>query len=130
MQFDGKAWENLEAAERLLPDDDGTRIDSWTNASATRAYYAAYLAAAHRAQQLHVAFTHERKPYYRHDTFPRELAQAGVLDHEGCDALEWLYSVRVKADYQDDNVDIEEAGLAAEMAGRLVRVLLAGGRAA
>ena len=40
MRFDEKARENLEAVDRLLPDDTGDR-EPLLNAAASRAYYAA-----------------------------------------------------------------------------------------
>lgn len=56
MRFDEKARENLEAASRLLPTEDGL-VDALTNASASRAYYSAYLAVADSAQRRRRGFT-------------------------------------------------------------------------
>src|SRR3989304_2109730 len=56
MRLDAKAWENLEAAEHLL----ATEIDdTFPNASASRSYYAAYLAVANRPR------SHARRPARR-----------------------------------------------------------------
>ena len=38
VRFDQKARENLEAAERLLPDDESGESDAFLNAAASRAY--------------------------------------------------------------------------------------------
>jgi hypothetical protein len=59
VRFDEKARENLEAAERLLPDEDGL-IDALSNASASRAYYAAYLAIADTARRQDRDYTGKR----------------------------------------------------------------------
>lgn len=56
--LDEKARENLEAAERLLQDDEGR--ECLPNAVANRAYYAAYLAVAHVAQRSSLPFTDSR----------------------------------------------------------------------
>ena len=69
MRFDEKARENLEAAERLLPDESG-HMDALSNAAASRAYYAAYLAIADNAQQRRRSYTDLASTYYRHDSFP------------------------------------------------------------
>lgn len=115
--LDDKARENLEAAERLLQGEDGRECSP--NAVANRAYYAAYLAVAHVAQQGGLSFTSERN-YYRHDSLPDFAARHRILDRSGAVALRWLYGVRVKADYTDDPVELEEANLAVEKATLLV----------
>ena len=82
--LDDKARENLEAAERLLQDDDGG--DCLPNALANRAYYAAYLATAHVAQHRGVAFTSARN-YYRHDSFADLATRHGLLDSVAATAM-------------------------------------------
>ena len=117
-----KARENLEAVERLRADDDGLR-DCLTNAVANRAYFAAYLAVAHVAQQRDLPF--ERgADYYKHDELPRYAAKHGILSDEGRLDLTYLRGMRIKADYQEDAVELEEAEKAAEIAGSLVGRLL------
>lgn len=123
MEFDEKARESLEAVDRLLPDDAGDR-DCLPNAVANRAYYAAYLAVAHVAQKRSMPFTSGTFDYYRHDTFPTEAARHGILDDAGRDDLDYLRNVRVKADYSEDPVELEEADQVAEIAKRLVGGLL------
>src|SRR5262245_47852368 len=112
--LDEKARESLEAAERLLQDDGGR--ECLPNSVANRAYYAAYLAAAHVAQQRGIAFTSARGEYYRHDSFPNDASRNGILDQKGARDLRKLYGMRVMADYHEDTVDIEQANLAVETA--------------
>jgi uncharacterized protein (UPF0332 family) len=122
VRLDEKAKENLEAAERLLPDEAGR--EGLFNAAASRMYYAAYLAVADRALQSGVAFTDDRQGYFRHDRLPHDAKSWGILDEDGADVLELLYSLRIRADYLDDQVDFDEASLAYEGAERLVSKLL------
>jgi uncharacterized protein (UPF0332 family) len=118
--LDDKARENLEAAERLLQNEEGR--DCLPNAVASRAYYAAYLAVAHVAQTGGLPFT-SPKSYYRHDSLPDVAARHRVLDHSGAVALRWLYSLRLKADYTDEPVEFDDANLAYEKAKLLVENL-------
>jgi uncharacterized protein (UPF0332 family) len=122
MEFDEKARENLEAVDRLLPDEEGTR-DCLANAVANRAYYAAYHAVAHVAQARRLAFTSGRG-YYQHDTLPDEARQHGILSDEGRNDLKELFGMRVKADYEEEPVDIEEAERVASLARKLVKEVL------
>jgi hypothetical protein len=69
MRLDEKARENLEAVERLVSTGDGNCLPL-SNAAASRAYYAAYLAVADRAQRDGRVFDSARSDYYRHDTLP------------------------------------------------------------
>jgi uncharacterized protein (UPF0332 family) len=119
--LDDKARENLDAAERLLQDDVGQ--ECLPNALANRAYYAAYLAAAHVAQHRGLSFTSDRN-YYRHDSLPDLVVRNGLLDQRAAAAMRWLYGLRVKADYTDDAVAFDEANQAFEQARRLVGRLL------
>jgi len=119
--LDAKARENLEAAERLLQDDDGR--DCLPNAVANRAYYAAYLAVAHEAQRLRVPFTSDQH-YYRHKKLPELAAGCGILDRQNAAALRWLYASRVKADYTDESVGFEDANKAVETAKHLLERLI------
>lgn len=123
MRFDEKARENLEAAERLLPDARGV-FDALPNAAASRTYYAAYLAVADRAQGLRREFTDERETYYRHDRLPDDAVRWGLVDDDGADDLRWLRDLRIKADYFQDQIELEEASQAFEVAQELVSMLL------
>jgi len=122
MRLDEKARENLEAAERLLPDESGR--EGLLNAAASRLYYAAYLAVADRALQGGIGFTHAEKEYFRHDSLPQEARSWGLLGEDEAEELEILYSLRIRADYFEDQIDLEEASLAYDGAERLVSQLL------
>lgn len=122
VRLDEKAKENLEAAERLLP--DGVGRDGLLNAAASRSYYAAYLAVADRALRIGVPFTDAGRSYFRHDRLPRDAKSWGVLDAEGAEELEILHSLRIRADYLEDQVELDEASLAHDGAERLVTRLL------
>ena len=123
MEFAEKARENLEAVERLLPDDDGVR-DCLANAVASRAYYAAYLALAHVAQEKRLPFTSTKGDYYQHDTFPDDAARYRLIDDEGRRDLAYLRGMRVKADYSEDPVEHDEASESAEVASAFVKGLI------
>lgn len=120
LEFDEKAREGLEAVERLLPDEDGR--DCLGNSVANRAYYAAYHAVAHLAQRK-FPFTSE-KDYYKHDSFPEDAWRHGILDDEGRKHLKRLYGMRIKADYREDPVELEEADRMAVLARKLVKGLI------
>ena len=122
MRFDEKARENLEAAGRLLPNERSAY--AWPNASASRAYYAAYLAVADRARQLGAEYTADREDYYRHDDLPADGIRWGILEPDAGDDLAWLRSLRIKADYREDQVSLEEASEAVEVASSLLSRLL------
>jgi hypothetical protein len=123
MELAKKARENLEAAERLLPGDDGG-YDYYANASASRAYYAAYLATAHRALGLGLEFTADSGGHFRHDTLPNDAARHEILDADGADDLILLRDRRVKADYFEDDVDLDEASDSHAIAEGLLTKLL------
>jgi uncharacterized protein (UPF0332 family) len=122
MRLEEKAKENLEAAERLLPDEAGR--EGLFNAVASRSYYAAYLAVADRALQHGVEFTDDERSYFRHDRLPRDAKAWGILDDEGVEDLEILHSLRIRADYLEDQIEVDEASLAYDGAERLVTRLL------
>ena len=112
-----KARENLEAVDRLRADEDGVK-ECLANTVASRAYYAAYLAVAHVAQQKRFPFDADTD-YYRHHTFPDFAARHGILTSDSRLDLEHLRDLRIRADYKEDPVELEEAELAAEMAREL-----------
>lgn len=122
MRLDEKARENLEAAERLLPDEDGR--EGLFNAAATRIYYAVYLAVADCALRRGLPFTDDGRSYFRHDRLPRDARGWGILDVDGAEELEILYSMRIRADYLEDQVGLDEVSLAYDGASRLVSQLL------
>jgi hypothetical protein len=120
-EFDEKARANLDAVARLLPDDDGR--EGLGDAVANRAYYAAYQAVAHVAQRAGFAFTSDRD-YYRHDTLPDDAHRRQILGDEGRMDLKELYGMRIKADYDEDPVEVEDADRMAKLATKLVKGLL------
>jgi uncharacterized protein (UPF0332 family) len=122
MRLDEKAKENLEAVERLVSTGDGDRLPL-SNAAASRAYYAAYLAVADRAQRDGQGFDSARSEYYRHDTFPDNALRWAILDADLRDDLSWLRDLRVKADYWEDQVSYEEVSEAANVAEQFVALL-------
>ncbi|MGE5345704.1 MAG: HEPN domain-containing protein [Acidithiobacillales bacterium] len=112
-----KAIENLRAARDLLR----AEIPS-PNASATRAYYAAYHACWHRLQEEGYETPEQSgRRYWRHDSFPREILRAGIVDEENSETVEFLYSRRVIADYFPDEIAPDEAVQLAATAGDLLR---------
>ena len=117
---DRKAWENLDAARILLKHEA-------SNAAASRAYYAAY-------QACWVAMMDKagKSPpevrrgvrYFMHDRLPYEAHEAGVLDEQGAQELDLLRSLRVEADYYEDDVTMEDAQEALAVGKNLVQRLL------
>jgi hypothetical protein len=126
VRFDDKARENLDAAERLLPDDSGAR-EALPNAAASRAYYGAYLAVADRAQQAGREMTSQDGTWYRHDGLADDALRWGILSEDGATALSWLHDLRIKADYWEDLVSLEEASLALDESRRITCALLGAG---
>ena len=122
MRLDEKAKENLEAAERLLPDEQGRH--GLFNAAASRMYYAVYLTVADRALRGGRGFTDDGLSYFRHDRLPRDAQRWGILDGDDAEELEILHSLRIRADYLEDQVDFDEASLAYDGAQRLVGRML------
>lgn len=121
MRLQEKAIENLEAAERLLDTRDGD-LEPLNNAAASRAYYAAYAAVADRV--LGTGRSLPAKGYFKHDRFPDDAFYAGCLTEELREVLVWLRDLRVKADYEEDQVNYEEAALAAERARALLDAMV------
>jgi uncharacterized protein (UPF0332 family) len=116
-----KAWENLAAARVLLEVEEPC-----PNAAASRAYYAAYHACWQAMNEAGIP-TPQVRPgiyYFLHEPLPQEALDVGVLDGQGCDALEWLVQLRVVADYLVEELTVEVASSALELATRFVRRLL------
>jgi uncharacterized protein (UPF0332 family) len=101
MRLQEKAIENLEAADRLLDTRNGD-VEPLNNAAASRAYYAAYVAVADRV--LRSGRVLPEKGYFRHDSFPDDAFHCGLLTNELREMLVWLRDLRVKADYEEDQV--------------------------
>jgi len=114
-----KALENLRAARDLLESETPS-----PNAAATRAYYAAYHACWYRLQEDgYETPEYGGRRYWRHDSFPREILKAGILDEDGADDVSFLYSKRVTADYFPDGIDFHEAEELAVAARKVLRQL-------
>jgi uncharacterized protein (UPF0332 family) len=122
MRLDEKARENLEAVERLVSTGHGNLLPL-SNAAASRAYYAAYLAVADCAQRGGRDFDSPRSEYCRHDTFPDNALRWTILDADSRDDLCWLRDLRVKADYWEDQVSYDEASEAADVAKQFIALL-------
>ena len=117
-----KARENIEAAERLLPDEDGR--DALPNAAASRAYYAAYLAISYRAMRWGYPFTDRAGLYYRHDTLPDDAIAWGILDRRIAALFRDLYHLRLTADYSSGSASLEQASDAYDVARAIVAGVL------
>lgn len=122
VSFEEKARENLDASERLLPDEDGR--EALCDAAVTRAYFAAYLAVAARVREAGIPYNDRKGTYYTHDQLPTIAQDEGIVGADGADVLDYLYGLRIKADYDDVLVTLEEASIAHEQASSLVRELL------
>ena len=110
-----KAEENLAAA-RLLAD-----THEHDNAAASRAYYAAYQACWFGMISEGYPVTHsEHGDYFLHKMLPQQACEAGVLDEEQSEALEFLEGLRVTADYHSDHVTNGQARRACDTASRLL----------
>ena len=121
LRFDEKAQENLEAAAHLLEHGQG----GFLNAAASRAYYAAYLAVADAAQRQNRPFDGARD-YYKHDNVPDNAYRWQIVDDDEPEALILLRDDRIKADYYEEPIELEEAELLLEHATHLVRKILRG----
>jgi hypothetical protein len=62
--------------------------------------------------------------YFKHEEFPQEALAARVLDEHGEQELDYLRIQRVKADYYEDDVTVEEARRALRVSEALVHRLL------
>ena len=58
--------------------------------------------------------------YFRHDSLPSDAMIWHILDEDTSEDLAWLRDLRVKADYLEDIVLLEEASQALEVARTLV----------
>lgn len=100
-----KACSNIEAAKLL---NEHTFYDS----AASRSYYAAYLIAWYLLQRLGINPKHKTKDgqyYWRHDLFPQILCDDKFISPKQMDEWEWLYYLRIKADYYEETIEEEEA---------------------
>ncbi len=119
--MESKARDNINAAQLLA-------INEFYDSSASRAYYAAYLAAWHRLSNIGIQPGHETikgERYWRHNLFPEilcgEYKLIGPLQME---RFELLYSRRIKADYYVDKVEKEEADNSIQLASIFISFFL------
>lgn len=116
-----KARNNINAAQLLT-------INGLYDSSASRAYYAAYLAAWYYLSNIGIQPGHKTQKggyYWRHDLFPELLSDEykliGPLQME---KFELLYSHRIKADYYIDEVEKEESDNSIQIASDFVSFFL------
>jgi uncharacterized protein (UPF0332 family) len=119
--MDLKARGNIEAAQLLTANE-------FNDSSASRAYYAVYLAAWHNLSKMGVQPQHDtkkRSSYWRHDLFPEVLCdEYKLIGPVQMEKFELLYSRRIKADYYVDKIEKEEADDSIQMASSFVRLFL------
>jgi len=119
--MDLKARGNFEAAQLLTANE-------FNDSSASRAYYAVYLAAWHNLSKMGVQPQHDtkkRSSYWRHDLFPEVLCdEYKLIGPIQMEKFELLYSRRIKADYYVDKIEKEEADDSIQMASSFVTLFL------
>lgn len=116
-----KAWENLAAARVLLDVEDPC-----PNAAASRAYYAAYHACWHAMNEAGFPTPEVRRGihYFMHDSLPYEALGAGVFDEQASEGLFNLRELRAAADYMEEELTVEHARKALELATAIVQQVL------
>lgn len=104
--MENKALDNINAAQLLTTNE---LYDS----SASRAYYATYLAAWHNLSKIGIhpkPNTKKGDAYWPHDRFPQILCdEYKLIGPIQKDKFDLLYSRRIKADYYAEKVEKEEA---------------------
>lgn len=119
--MENKARENINAAQLLT-------TNKFYDSSASRAYYATYLAAWHNLSKIGVHPHHNTEKggsYWRHDLFPEILCdEYKLIGPIQMEKFELLYSRRIKADYYVEKVEKEEADDSIQMASSFVSLLL------
>jgi len=110
-----KALENLSAARLLI------NGDPCTNSAVSRAYYAAYHGCwTAMVEAGHPVPESSRGRYFGHKTLPEDAEDAGVLNADERDDLEYLEGQRVIADYAPEDVGLATAHDCVHRAARLV----------
>jgi uncharacterized protein (UPF0332 family) len=119
--MENKARENINAAQLLSTNE-------FHDSSASRAYYATYLAAWHSLSKIGIQPQHNIQKggsYWRHDLFPEILCdEYKLIGPIQMEKFELLYSRRIKADYYVEKVEKEEADDSIQMASSFVSLLL------
>lgn len=119
--MENKARENIKAAKLLSTNE-------FYDSSASRAYYATYLAAWHSLSEMSIQPQHNTKQggsYWCHDLFPEILFdEYKLIGPFQIEKFELLYSRRIKADYYIEKVDKEEADDSMQIASSFVSLFL------
>lgn len=66
-------------------------------------------------------FTNHETGYFRHDQLPSDAKHWNILDDERAENLSFLLGLRIKADYANDQVTLEESSQAYQLASEIVR---------
>ena len=119
--MESKSRDNMNAAQLLT-------INGLYDSSASRAYYAAYLAAWYHLSNIGIQPMHETQKggyYWRHDLFPELLCdESKLIGPIQMEKFELLYSRRIKADYYIDKVDKEESTTSIQLSSDFVSFFL------
>ncbi|MEW6213601.1 MAG: HEPN domain-containing protein [Nitrospirota bacterium] len=119
--MESKSRDNINAAQLLT-------INEFYDSSASRAYYAAYLAAWYRLSNIGIQPSHKTRKgdyYWRHDLFPEILCdEYKLIGPLQLEKFELLYSRRIKADYYVDKVEKEEADNSIQLASDFISFFL------
>lgn len=117
--MESKALDNISAAQLLA-------INEFYDSSASRAYYAAYLAAWYRLYDIGIQPPQTRKGvYWPHNKFPEILCdEYKLIGPLQLERFELLYSRRIKADYYVDKVEKEEADDSIQLATNFISFFL------
>ncbi|MDP2689547.1 MAG: HEPN domain-containing protein [Deltaproteobacteria bacterium] len=115
-----KALANFDAA-RLLTGH------SFHDSAASRAYYAAYLMAWHFLQKMEYNPRHKTKDgqyYWRHDLFPQIMCDGKFINPTQMDEWEWLYYLRIKADYYREHIEENEVKKSIQITEQFIEYFL------
>lgn len=112
-----KALENLMAARTLL-----NAGSEYSNAIASRSYYAAYQGCCWRLEQDGCEAPVERG-YWGHHSLPTTVVKQGILDPDEADVLQLLMQRRMVAYYYPEGIANAEAREGVEQAEALLQRL-------
>ncbi|MEK7279553.1 MAG: HEPN domain-containing protein [Nitrospirota bacterium] len=117
--MENKALDNINAAQLLTTNE-------FYDSSASRAYYATYLAAWHNLSKIGIRPQHRKGgSYWCHDLFPEILCdEYKIIGPIQMEKFELLYSRRIKADYYAEKVEKEEADDSIRIASSFVSLFL------
>ncbi len=118
--MENKARDNINAAKLMATND-------FYDSSASRAYYATYLAAWHNLSKIGIEPQHKSKKgdsYWSHDRFPEILCKYKLIEPIQMEEFELLYSRRIIADYYVDKVEKEASDDSIRIASSFVSLFL------